>query len=228
VRQAWAGIQQLVRASASICDGLFFLPVGHYLPSRTALGTDFHALRAEAPPTQFEIALRTFTFGLSAYAITFMIYGVLGVDFIIPEIKRDAGFLERKFLNQFATAIAVSLVCAVVWLYLPTTRYWVQPSGRSVLRKALAKKMYGILSSIHRKLRWQYVYVRDYDKQKVFSGWVRAFSESPDARELLLRNVQVFDLEGRFLYEVPLMYIGRKRDSIDIEFPVTEAKERAT
>lgn len=74
----------------------------------------------------------------------------------------------------------------------------------------------------------EYVYVRDYDKQKVFSGWVRAFSESPDARELLLRNVQVFDLEGRFLYEVPLMYIGRKRDSIDIEFPVTEAKERAT
>jgi hypothetical protein len=35
-----------------------------------------------------------------------MIYGVLGIDFIIPEIKRDAGFLERRFLGQFAQRLA--------------------------------------------------------------------------------------------------------------------------
>jgi hypothetical protein len=177
---------------------------------------------------QFEVALRTFTFGLSAYAITFMIYGVLGFDFIIPEIKREAGFLERKFLNQFAAALGVALVCSVIWLYFINYNLlgW-------LLRKIGATKSFGqedvwdfVLNSPEAAV--EYVYVRDYEKQKIFSGWVRAFSESPDARELLLRDVQVFDLDGQYLYEVPLMYIGRKRDDIDIEFPVTDADRRAT
>lgn len=180
------------------------------------------------PPLQFEVALRTFTFGLSAYAITFMIYGVLGFDFIIPEIKREAGFLERKFLNQFAAALGVALVCSVIWLYFINYNLlgW-------LLRKIGATKSFGqedvwdfVLNSPEAAV--EYVYVRDYEKQKIFSGWVRAFSESPDARELLLRDVQVFDLDGQYLYEVPLMYIGRKRDDIDIEFPVTDADRRAT
>lgn len=177
-------------------------------------------------PTQFEIALRTFIFGLTAYAITFMLYGLFGLDFVIPEIKRDAGFLERKFLNQFAAAIAVSLVCSVLWLYLINYK---------VLGTAL--RIIGATKSFGQEDVWdfvfnspaaavEYVYVRDYDKQKVFSGWVGAFSESAEARELLLRNVQVFDLEGNLLYEVPLMYIGRKREDIDIEFPITESNGR--
>jgi len=151
-----------------------------------------------------------------------MIYGLFGLDFIIPEMKRDAGFLERKFFNQFAAAIIVSLVCAIIWLYLINYKLL-----GSVLRKIRATKSFG------QEDVWdfvfnlpgaavEYVYVRDYEKQKVFSGWVLAFSESADARELLMRNVEVFDLDGQLLYEVPLMYIGRKRDNIDIEFPVKD------
>src|ERR1044072_1734547 len=68
-------------------------------------------------PSQFEIVLRTFTFGLASYLLPCMIYGLLGIDFIIPEIKRDAGFTERRFIGQFAAASLVSLVCAVLWLY---------------------------------------------------------------------------------------------------------------
>jgi hypothetical protein len=174
-------------------------------------------------PSQFAIVLRTFTFGLAAYAITFTIYGLLGVDFIIPEIKRDAGFLERRFLGQFATAVSVSLICSVIWLYVINYKF-----AGNLLRKIGATKSFGqedvwdfVFNSPEPAA--EYVYVRDYEKQKVFSGWVRAFSESPDARELLLRDAQVFDLEGQLLYEVPLMYIGRQRDNIDIEFPVPEA-----
>jgi len=179
-------------------------------------------------PSQFEIVLRTFTFGLAAYALTFTIYGVLGIDFIIPEIKRDAGFLERRFLGQFAAATAVSLVCAVLWLYLINYKI-----AGHFLRKIGATKSFGqedvwdfAFNSPEPAV--EYVYVRDYGKQKVFSGWVRAFSESSDARELLLRDVQVFDLDGQFLYEVPLMYIGRKRDDVDIEFPVPERQKGST
>jgi hypothetical protein len=69
------------------------------------------------PPTQFETAIRTFTFGLAAYAITFIVYGLFGADFVIPKIKKDSGFLERKYLGEFAAAIGVSLACSIIWLY---------------------------------------------------------------------------------------------------------------
>jgi hypothetical protein len=67
----------------------------------------------------------------------------------------------------------------------------------------------------------EYVHVRDYANNKVFSGWVAAFSESEKTRELLLRDVEVFDLEGRRLYSAPLIYLGRSPDSANVEFPVT-------
>jgi hypothetical protein len=62
--------------------------------------------------------------------------------------------------------------------------------------------------------------VRDFDKKMVFAGWVRAFSESEKARELLLRDVRVTDFDGAFLYEVPLMYLAAPADTFHIEFPV--------
>src|ERR1044072_7241558 len=146
-------------------------------------------------PSQFEIVLRTFTFGLAAYALTFMIYGLLGIDFIIPEIKRDAGFIERRFIGQFAAASLVSLVCAVLWLYAINYKI-----AGNLLRMIGATKSFGqedvwdfVFNSPQPAV--EYVYVRDYEKQKVFSGWVRAFSETSEVRELLLRDAQVFDLE---------------------------------
>jgi hypothetical protein len=177
-------------------------------------------------PTQFEIALRTFTFGLAAYAITFMVYGVLGLDFMFPEIRRYAGFLERKFLNQFAVAIAVSLIGAIIWLYVINYKIL-----GSLLRAIGATKSFGqedVWDFVFNSpaAASEYVYVRDYDKQTVFSGWVRAFSESAETRELLLRDVQVFDLDRNLLYEVPLMYVARKRDDLNIEFPATGSDGR--
>jgi hypothetical protein len=113
-----------------------------------------------------------------------------------------------------------------LWLYLINYKI-----AGHILRKIGATKSFGqedvwdfVFNSPQPAV--EYVYVRDYEKQKIFSGWVRAFSESPEARELLLRDVQVFDWEGQLLYEVPLMYIGRKRDDVDIEFPVRETDKR--
>lgn len=178
------------------------------------------------PPTQFETALRTFVFGLTSYAITYLIYGAVGAEFILPEIKRDAGFLERKYLGQFVAAIAVSLVCAVFWLYLLNYKLL-----GGFLRFIRATKSYGqedlwdfVFNSPEPSS--EYVYVRDYERNKVFSGWVRGFSQGEDVRELLLRDVHVYDLEGQLLYESPLMYIGRARDKIDVEFPGPNHREQ--
>jgi hypothetical protein len=59
----------------------------------------------------------------------------------------------------------------------------------------------------------------------VFAGSVTTFSETGRLRELVLRDVEVFDFEGVLLYDVPLMYVARKPEDIHIEFPGGAAKD---
>jgi hypothetical protein len=137
-------------------------------------------------------------------------------------LKKDVPFIvDGRYLTEFLAAIAASLLCSVVWLYLTNHRL----AGR-FLRFIGATRKYGDEDvwdfSFNAPKAWsEYVYVRDYKNAKVFSGWVTAFSESEKTRELLLRDVEVFNLEGRRLYSSPLIYLGRSPDSVDIEFPVS-------
>jgi hypothetical protein len=181
-------------------------------------------------PTQFEIVLRTFTFGLTAYALTFAIFASLGRDFIIPEMRRDATFIaDRQLVLQFATAFGVALVGAIIWLYAFTYR-WL---GR-LLRKIKATKRFGdedvwdyLLNSADPRV--EYAYVRDFENEQVLSGWIIGYSETDKVRELLLRDVEVFDLSGNHLYEMPLIYIGRPASAINLEFPAsTNGSRNAT
>jgi len=53
----------------------------------------------------------------------------------------------------------------------------------------------------------------------VFAGWVNTFSETGKLRELVLRDVEVYDFEGQFMYAAPLLYVARKPEDVHIEFP---------
>jgi hypothetical protein len=172
-------------------------------------------------PTPFEIGLRTFTFGLTAYVITYAILTVAGIQVVIPEFKKDASFIiDKRFLTEFATAVIVAVCGSVFWLYALNYRW----SSR-ILRCIGATKKYGGEDvwdfTFNSSDPWsEYVHVRDYANNKIYSGWVKAFSESEKTRELLLREVEVFDLEGTRLYSMPLIYLGCAPDSVYIEFPV--------
>jgi hypothetical protein len=162
-------------------------------------------------------------FGLTVYVITYMIYAAIGVDFYIPELRRDTAFIaDRKYILEFVVAMTVGISCSMLWLYAFNYKI----PGR-ILRAIKATKKYGdedlwdfIFNSRDRRV--EYVYMRDYANEKVFSGWVVGFSETDKVRELLLRDVQVFDLAGQLLYESPLLYVGRPADAVDLEFPVTD------
>ncbi|MDB5556031.1 MAG: hypothetical protein JWL86_6015 [Rhizobium sp.] len=177
-------------------------------------------------PSQFETALRTFTFGLTAYALTYIIYTLLGYDFYIPEVKKDATFIaDRKYVGEFLGALFVAFGSSILWLYAYNRKLL----GR-FLRAIGATKKYGDedvwdYAFNSADPRAEYVYVRDYKNNKVLSGWVAAFSETDKVRELLLRDVQVYNLEGDKLYEVPLLYVGRPTDEVDVEFPFKSGQQ---
>jgi hypothetical protein len=69
------------------------------------------------------------------------------------------------------------------------------------------------------KAEVEYVHVREFDKKLTYAGWVEAFSETEKLRELRLRDVIVYDFEGNILFETPRVYLARRMDNIDIEFP---------
>lgn len=65
----------------------------------------------------------------------------------------------------------------------------------------------------------EYVYVRDFDHNLVCFGYVLAYSDSSDVRELLLDDVQIYDLEATHLYNLERLYLTMPCDDARVEFP---------
>lgn len=65
-----------------------------------------------------------------------------------------------------------------------------------------------------------WVIIRDIENDLIYEGWIEAFSDGPEERELLLSDVQVYrNSEVGKLYDVPKLYISQKRENINLEFP---------
>jgi hypothetical protein len=67
-------------------------------------------------------------------------------------------------------------------------------------------------------VRGQWVTVRDHKLKLNYFCWVQAFSDTGKDRELLLREIDVYNDEtGECLYKTDVMYLSRKSDELTIE-----------
>jgi len=70
-----------------------------------------------------------------------------------------------------------------------------------------------------------WVIVRDTRTDTMYRGFVVAYSDTNDERELLLRDVKVYvNSTGRSVYEVPWMYLSRPRLDLQVDFTKREAE----
>jgi hypothetical protein len=102
--------------------------------------------------------------------------------------------------------------------------------GRTLLQKIGATKRFGDedvwdFTFNSNDTRVEFVHFRDFEQKVVYAGWVNTFSETDKIRELVLREVEVYDFEGNRLYDVPLLYLARKPETIHIEFPTRPEAE---
>jgi hypothetical protein len=179
---------------------------------------------------QWDILRRTFVFGLSAYVITFCLYWVASLyftslNFQVFKFQKDVEFLDGPSIKLIFYASMVSVVCAVIWLYGSNYKLLTR-----VLQFIAATKRFGDedvwdFTFNSGKPEVEYIHVRDFDKKITYAGWVEAFSETEKLRELRLRDVIVYDFEGTELYETPRVYLARKMDNIDIEFPYRSGQQ---
>ncbi len=186
----------------------------------------------EAKPSQLELVVSVFVFGLVAYLVTYLIYLIPWLSAVATFDLTAATFddeatpqsLQRSVVDDILVATAVSVVLAPIWLKI-------QRHGLVIrfLQWIGATKRYGdedvwdfLLSSDDPTS--VYVNVRDEQTGQTFSGYVEVFSQAPGLRELVLSQVQGFDtLTGERTVEVTRLYLAREPKSMTPEFPVTDA-----
>ena len=72
-----------------------------------------------------------------------------------------------------------------------------------------------------RDIRSNWTTVRDHKLNLYYFCWIQAFSDSGKERELLLRDVDVYNSEGECLYTTDVMYLSRKQDELTIEATIS-------
>ncbi len=187
----------------------------------------------KAKPSQAEFLIRAFIFGLMTYALLYIVYTCLGKEFstlwisqIAPNQPSPKTLSMGDFVDEVLWSLPVSFFLAIIWITGSTYKWLTR-----FLQIIRVTKKYGdedvwdfTFNSSQTEV--EYVHLRDFEKNIIYAGWVDSFSETGKLRELLLREVRIYDSEGDEIgVEIPLLYLARKVDDIHIEFPYREVEE---
>lgn len=67
------------------------------------------------------------------------------------------------------------------------------------------------------------IYFRDFANELTFHGIIESFAETETHKELILREVKVYQIEtGELLYEVDKIYLCRQVGECTIEVPINK------
>lgn len=72
-----------------------------------------------------------------------------------------------------------------------------------------------------------WVVVRDLKNEITYEGWISGFSDNGENHELLICDAKIYNSAdpNKELYEVPGLYLNRKIETLDIEFPNLKSDE---
>jgi len=175
---------------------------------------------AKTAPSDIEFFLRIFLFGITVYAVEFVVFTVSGLPFTMADLASASTkeVVTKAILSEIVWGLAISLVLSIGWLYLSTYKVITR-----VLQKIGATKKYGDedvwdYTFNARDAAVEYVHVRDFQNGYVYAGWVNTFSETDKLRELVLLDVIVYNFDAERLYETPRLYLARAPENAHIEF----------
>lgn len=169
--------------------------------------------------SEFRFTLSVFLFGIASYAELALIYLVIGRELTLPTLRQDIPEELEPLVGQIALALGLAFLSAIAWVAGSNRKLF----GR-FLRSLKITKRFGdedvweyVFNS--GSAMSEYIHIRDFGNQLTFAGYVAAFSEAGDIREVLLRDVDVYDMTGNRLYNMPHIYLARNKDDLHIELP---------
>ncbi|MCF6316819.1 MAG: DUF6338 family protein [Marinosulfonomonas sp.] len=171
-------------------------------------------------PQQSVLIMRAFLFGMATYSALFLIYSVCGQDFGYASLASDPKKVDLfKLKDEIAWSIPLSFLLSIGWLYVVNNQllarfvHWIKASQRYGDEDVWSFTLNSSDAAV------EYVHFRDLENGYIFAGWVRAYSENEGNRELLLRDVIVYDDKGTKISTSPRLYISRAKNNIWMEFP---------
>lgn len=207
------------------------------IPGIIALGV-MKSIGPKRPRSDFESGLQIFIYGVVCYLIAGFLEGLSLWHSLVPAkppngktfwqvigdsslglatLNPDAGLGTGQIV--FATGLAVILGCVVANLQKHSIPHrllgWLNLTNR-----INDVDIWGFTLNSPTLGTW--VTVRHQDNGKVYQGWVRAFSDGGEERELLLADVTVYApvKDTDELVEVdtiPVLYLGLDRKNIVLE-----------
>lgn len=167
---------------------------------------------------QFTYFVRVFVFGLFTYSLLALIYRIVGKPFQAFDFYSQISSDFASKIDEILWSIPTAVILSLIWI-AGRTHSWIP----SLLRYFKISDYSGCediweysLSNKSGVGKW--VNIRDFDNKLVIQGYVGAFSDRNDLREVLLLSAAVFKDDGDKLYEQQAIYVGRKADSIHMEF----------
>ena len=215
--------------------GYFLLSAHHHFHSRHHLGTDGCAIRPQQESSSNGIFCAGHSYsGWRPMSLRSVIYWVSKLVHRRPELPAfqicegcripGRGFDYGSSSLHLSSRSFVRCCGFYASTYKLPTQLLQQIQGYQALRR---RRRLGLHASTRGRPDVEYVHVRDFDKKIAYAGWVEAFSESEKQRELRLRDVLVYDFEGKVLFETPYGSTLRGRPTISILSSRTESPKEA-
>lgn len=174
----------------------------------------------------FQLMLAAFVYGCLCYLLYFCIYwACIKGHNLFADTPRRTNFVFGKALLDVKVQLDFSEIVGASALAIPlgigigifATRKW----GYKIARFLGATNRFGnvdIWNYFLNSDEVEWVRVRDTEDDLIFEGWVNLFSDEFKVNELVLRDVKVYqNSSGKYLYDVPAVYLARKPTALMIE-----------
>lgn len=178
--------------------------------------------------SEFSVVVRAFGFGIAAYFVYFVGYHAVfrlcygAWPTLLDGITTAPATGELRAIRPKDVLLAslIATVLAVLWATVSNRKLFMRfMQWLGVTRKFGDEGVWEFTFNMG-TATVEYVNVRDFENRVAYAGFVKAFSEGGEFREVLLDRVRVSDLDsGTHLFEMPMVYLSRNRDALHIEFP---------
>lgn len=174
-----------------------------------------------------DVLLRSFVFGISAYGLYWArcrgcSFTIFSHSFSIPvrQFAFAKALLDSKAVISFSEIAIVSFIATA--FALAFAGFATHKVGHRVARMLGCTRKSGELDVwgwAMNSREIQYATVRDHEKDLVYDGWIKSFSDDGVDHELLLNDVSVYrNSDGRPLYSVGAIYLCLDKHNFSIEF----------
>lgn len=206
-----------------------------FLPGLVFLGVVDRACLAHRKRSDLHFIVRVFLAGIWCYLLCLLIFWIVPpLEGILRQMSRisfarvpGVGELDgAQAAYVLLTSLIVAPIAGTVWSKAENDKWVVKMLQRLRVTRRFGDEDIWTFALNLGSAQVEYANIRDFSRELVYGGFVKAYSEDAEVREVLLEHVVVANLHSsEVLFEMPMMYLSFPRDSIHMEFPYLDQKE---